>query len=166
MLRFTVAATPLGELTVAWTPSGVVATAFEGDDGEGFVRGLEQRLGTSAERNDRAGAALGREVSAYFAGRPRALRSPVDLALATTPFTRAVLEAAMHVPAGELRTYGDVAAEAGRPRAWRAAGTALRHCPIELWVPCHRIVPSGPGYGTYGGHPERREFLLRLEGAI
>jgi len=42
----------------------------------------------------------------------------------------------------------------------------MRVCPIELWIPCHRIVPAGPGFGTYGNHPERREFLLRLEGAI
>ena len=47
-----------------------------------------------------------------------------------------------------------------------AAGHALRVCPTELWIPCHRVVPAGPGFGTYGGHPERREFLLRLEGAI
>jgi O6-methylguanine-DNA--protein-cysteine methyltransferase len=42
----------------------------------------------------------------------------------------------------------------------------MRSCPIELWIPCHRIVPSGPGFGTYGDHPDRREFLLRLERAI
>jgi methylated-DNA-[protein]-cysteine S-methyltransferase len=72
----------------------------------------------------------------------------------------------MRVPYGELRTYGDLAATAGSPRAWRAAGHAMRVSPIELWIPCHRIVPAGPGLGTYGGHPERREHLLRLEGVI
>ena len=106
------------------------------------------------------------DARAYFARTVRALAVPADLRSAGTPFTRAVYEATIAVPYGELRTYGDVAAAAGRPRAWRAAGHALRVCPIELWIPCHRVVPAGPGFGTYGGHPERREFLLRLEGAI
>ena len=83
-----------------------------------------------------------------------------------TPFGRAVLERTCEVPYGELATYGDIAAAAGRPGAARAAGSALRRSPIELFVPCHRVVPAGPGYGRYGGHEDRRATLLRLEGAI
>ena len=77
-----------------------------------------------------------------------------------------VIDAARTLPYATMATYGDVAAKAGSSRAWRAAGTAMRNCPFELFVPCHRVVPAGPGFGAYGGHPERREFLLRLEGAI
>jgi methylated-DNA-[protein]-cysteine S-methyltransferase len=63
-------------------------------------------------------------------------------------------------------TYGDVAAAAGRPGAARAAGSTLASCPIELFVPCHRVVPAGPGLGSYGGADGRRAMLLRHEGAI
>ena len=159
MLRWTSAPTPLGELVVVVSDVGVVRTAFF--DGEPHTTELGD-----ARRTDRGLAALRRELAGYFAGTVLRFATPVDLSLTTGRFARSVLGATVRVPYGELRTYGDVAAAAGRPRAARAAGTALRHCPIELWVPCHRVVPAGPGFGSYGGHPERREFLLRLEGAI
>jgi methylated-DNA-[protein]-cysteine S-methyltransferase len=67
---------------------------------------------------------------------------------------------------GDPRELGDVAQKAGRPGAARAAGSALAKSPIELFVPCHRVVPSGPGLGRYGGAEDRRATLLRFEGAI
>ena len=70
------------------------------------------------------------------------------------------------IPYGQMWTYGDVAAAAGVARGGRAAGSALARCPIELFVPCHRVVRAGPSLGSYGRHDERRRFLLRLEGAL
>jgi len=157
-------ATPLGPLTVVVSTAGVVATEL----GDASDRFLDELVGAGDPRplRDDAGLAEVREdAEAYFGARAETFRTPVDLSFATG-FTRRVYEATIDVPYGELRTYGDVAAAAGSPRAFRAAGSALRHCPIELWIPCHRVVPAGPGFGTYGGHPERREFLLRLERAI
>jgi methylated-DNA-[protein]-cysteine S-methyltransferase len=110
-------------------------------------------------------AAAGRELERYFAGRLRRFRTPVDLRLGGSSFGRTVLEVVHSIPYGELWTYGDVAGLAGRPGAARAAGTWLRRSPIELFVPCHRVVPSGPGLGTYGDDG-RRATLLRLERAI
>ena len=161
-LRWTRVATPLGPLTVVASPSGVLATEL-GEASERFLEGAG--ADRALERDDDGLEAVRRDVADYFAGRLRTFRTPVDLAF-VSGFTRRVYEATIDVPYGELRTYGDVAAAAGSPRAFRAAGTALRHCPIELWIPCHRVVPAGPGFGTYGGHPERREALLRLEHAI
>ena len=150
--------TPLGPLTVVVSPEGVVCTTT-GDPGE-----LDELLGgRPVERPHRA---IVGEVEGYFARRRRTFRTPPDLRLVTTPFGRAVLERTCEVPYGEMATYGDIAGAAGRPGAARAAGTALRRSPIELFVPCHRIVPAGPGYGRYGGHEDRRATLLRLEGAI
>ena len=158
-LSWTAVETPLGSLAVAVSPAGVVAT----DVGGPHDRFLENLGG--ARLDDAGLGSVRRDVEAYFAGRSRRFAAPVDLSFAAA-FSKRVYEATMAVRYGELRTYGDVAAAAGSHRAYRAAGTALRQCPIELWIPCHRIVPAGPGFGTYGGHPERREFLLRLEGAI
>jgi methylated-DNA-[protein]-cysteine S-methyltransferase len=107
-----------------------------------------------------------RDLEAYFAGRPRPATTPVDLRLVGTPFARAVLDVTRTIPYAELWTYGDVAAAAGRPGAARAAGSALARCPIEIFVPCHRVVPAGSGLGTYGGADDRRATLLRFEGAI
>jgi methylated-DNA-[protein]-cysteine S-methyltransferase len=164
-LLLTRAATPLGSLAIAATDDGIVATAFTEDE-DAFAAHVEERFDGRARRNDEVLAPAREEAEGYFARRVRRFSVPVDLSVARTDFIRAVYRATMAVPYGGLRTYGDVAAEAGSPRGWRAAGHALRVCPVELWIPCHRIVPAGPGYGTYGGHPERREFLLRLEGAM
>jgi methylated-DNA-[protein]-cysteine S-methyltransferase len=75
------------------------------------------------------------------------MRTPADLRLVGTPFARSVLEVTQTIPFGEMWTYGDVAAHAGRPGAARAAGSALARSPIELFVPCHRVVPAGPSLG-------------------
>jgi methylated-DNA-[protein]-cysteine S-methyltransferase len=77
-----------------------------------------------------------------------------------------VLELVRTIPYGELWTYGDVAAAAGSARGGRAAGSALARCPIELFVPCHRVVRAGPSLGSYGRHDDRRRFLLALEGSL
>jgi methylated-DNA-[protein]-cysteine S-methyltransferase len=164
-LGFTSVATPLGELTIVATNVGIVASGFAADRGS-FLAQVEERLGARAARAERALTAAREDARAYFARTARVFSVPVDLRSTGTPLTRAGYQATIAIPYGELRTYGDVAAAAGRPRARRAAGHALRVCPTELWIPCHRVVPAGPGFGTYGGHPERREFLLRLEGAI
>jgi methylated-DNA-[protein]-cysteine S-methyltransferase len=164
-LRHASVRTPRGELTVAASDAGVVATDLA-EDRSAFLSWVEERFEAPAVRDVRGLAAELEEVRAYFAGDLRRFRTAVDLSPVRTDFFRAVYEAAIAVPYGELRTYGDLAGVAGRPRAARAAGHAMRVCPIDLWIPCHRIVPAGPGFGTYGNHPERREFLLRLEGAI
>jgi methylated-DNA-[protein]-cysteine S-methyltransferase len=111
-------------------------------------------------------AAVRREVGAYFAGRLRSFETPADLSPLGRGFARRVLEIVRAIPYGELWTYGDVAAAAGAPRGGRAAGSALARCPIELFVPCHRVVRAGPTLGRYGRHDERRRFLLELEGSL
>ena len=161
-LRHTTVPTPFGRFTVVVSPDGVVATT--GGDPRELVDELARRLGVIS----RAAAlrAATRDLEAYFGGRRAPMRTPADLCLVGTPFARAVLEITRTIPFGELWTYGDVAAKAGRPGAARAAGSALARSPIELFVPCHRVVPSGPGLGSYGGSEDRRATLLRFEGAI
>jgi methylated-DNA-[protein]-cysteine S-methyltransferase len=161
ILRHATFPTPLGPFTVVASGDGVMATT----SGEpvSLLEALERRL--EVRSRPAALRAAGRDLQAYFAGRGHALRTPVDLRLASTPFARAVLEVVAAIPYAEIWTYGDVAAGAGRPRAGRAAGTVLAHSPVELFVPCHRVVPAGPGLGSYGDD-DRRAFLLRLEHAI
>ena len=163
-LTYTLVTTPLGDLTIVANEAGIIASGF--GEGGATVLEAERRHDADARRSDRTLASARREAEAYFDGRLRAFRTPVDLSFAGDGFFRRAYEAATRVPFGEMRTYGDVAADAGSPRAWRAVGHAMAVCPIELWIPCHRVVPAGPGLGTYGGHPERREHLLRHEGAI
>lgn len=77
-------------------------------------------------------------------------------------FTRRVLFVVRRIPTGRVATYGDVAALAGRPTAWRAVGNIMRTCGTA-GVPCHRVVASGGRLGGYGDLYVKRE-LLRAEG--
>jgi methylated-DNA-[protein]-cysteine S-methyltransferase len=161
--------TPFGDLTIVCSGTGIVATAFaEGgpDDARG-LESLEAALGGPiAPAAGPSAAVLHREVAGYVRGEPDALRAPVDLRLVRAGFPRRVLEITRSIPFGELRTYGDVAAAAGSPRGGRAAGGALSRCPIELWVPCHRVVHADGHVGGYGRHEDRKRALLGHEGAV
>jgi methylated-DNA-[protein]-cysteine S-methyltransferase len=165
ILRHLTVATPLGPFSIVGSPIGVVATT--GEDVEDLLGRLVGRLEAEVRSApDARLRAAGRELDRYFAGRLRAFRTSVDLRLAGTPLARGILEVTRKIPYGELWTYGDVAAAAGRPGAARASGSTLAHSPIEIFVPCHRVVPAGPGLGSYGGDEDRRARLLRLEHAI
>ncbi|MGH9346236.1 MAG: MGMT family protein [Vicinamibacterales bacterium] len=78
-------------------------------------------------------------------------------------FTARVLAAVRRIPPGRVATYGDIAAMAGRPRAWRAVGNIMREC-RDAATPCHRVIASGGALGGYGGTLQIKRELLRAEG--
>jgi O-6-methylguanine DNA methyltransferase len=78
-------------------------------------------------------------------------------------FRGRVIAAVRRIPAGRVATYGDIAAMAGSPRAWRAVGTIMRTCG-DRGVPCHRVIGAAGALGGYGGSLEIKRQLLRLEG--
>jgi methylated-DNA-[protein]-cysteine S-methyltransferase len=162
----TTVGTPLGEMTFVASDDGVVWTTFSDDHDVPELDELEVRLASPIRSAARALAPVRREVDAYFRGTGQTFATPVDLSLVPEGFRRRVLEATIAIPYGELATYGDVAATAGSRRAGRAAGGALSRCPIELFVPCHRVVHAGGTIGGYGRHEDRKRWLLRHEGAI
>lgn len=160
------AATPIGALTAVVTDRGVAATWFHDDDDvevEASLVEAETLMGRAIPPAPRSLAGVRREIESYFAGTRRSFDTPVDLILGPTGFGRRVLEVTATIPFGELWTYGDVAAMAGSPRGGRAAGTALSRCPIELFVPCHRVVHVGGSIGGYGRHTDRKRFLIAFE---
>ena len=82
-----------------------------------------------------------------------------------TDFERDVWRKALDIPRGEVRPYGWVAAEIGRPKAVRAVGTALGHNPVPLIVPCHRVVRTDGHLGQYSlGGPDNKRTILASEG--
>ena len=82
-----------------------------------------------------------------------------------TPFQRSVLAALSTIPAGEVVTYGELAAAAGKPGAARAVGNVMASNPIPLILPCHRVVATN-GLGGFTGGLDIKRKLLRLEGAL
>jgi len=78
-------------------------------------------------------------------------------------FRTRVLAVVRRIPSGRVATYGDVAALAGRPRAWRAVGNIMREC-RDPFTPCHRVVAAAGALGGYGGNVQLKRALLRAEG--
>ncbi len=157
---------PLGRGYIAATAKGVVGVALPGRPEEAFLAelagGVSPRVLEVPERLDEAR----RELEEYFAGDRTSFELPLDWSLVTSGFYARVLRQTAKLPYGVTSTYGEVAARAGNPRAFRAAGTALATNPIPLVVPCHRVLRAGGVLGGYGGGPEMKRFLLELEGAI
>jgi methylated-DNA-[protein]-cysteine S-methyltransferase len=157
---------PLGPLVVAATPMGLVRISYtdlRGDDevlGE-LARRVSPRVLEAPARLD----PVRRELDEYFEGRRERFDVPIDWSH-LAGFTREVLRATANIAFGEVSTYAGVAAEAGSPRAVRAAGNALGANPMPVVVPCHRVLRTGGKLGGYTGGLEKKEFLLRLEGRL
>lgn len=69
------------------------------------------------------------------------------------------------IPTGRVATYGDIAASAGQPRAWRAVGNIMKNCSARD-VPCHRVIAAGGKLGGYGGNTAMKRALLQAEGVL
>ncbi len=126
-----------------------------------FVDYMQDEVGVEVEPDPDPDPRLVARVSEALAtGRTDV---PVDLS-SRSPFHQEVLRATARIPCGEVRTYGELAAIAGRPNAARAVGTAMARNPVPLLIPCHRVVPSSGGVGNYGCGSDLKAKLLANEG--
>jgi O-6-methylguanine DNA methyltransferase len=148
----------IGRLYVAWNGLGV--SAVESGD---FAASHAARTGRSVQSVESLPLDLIRRIERRLAG-DRRVRIDLDLR-GSSPFEQDVWHKALDIPRGEVRPYGWVAAEIGRPRAVRAVGTALGHNPVPLIVPCHRVVRTDGTIGQYSlGGPENKRTILVSEG--
>jgi len=154
---------PVGKLTLAATPAGLVRVSYYDTDQvlEELAGELSPRVLEAPGRLDR----VRRELDEYFAGTRHHFDVAIDWSLVRTPFRRAVLERTAKIPYGYTATYRDMAEAAGSRGAVRAAGTALGANPIPVVVPCHRVLRTGGDMGQYAGGVERKRYLLALEGS-
>ena len=161
---FTALDSPIGPLTIVTGRGGaVVRVGFAEEPVDHVLAGVAKGVGPRVLHTDRELAPVREAFEAYFAGAELTL--PYDLSLAT-PFRRRVLEAlASGTHRGDVVRYGELAARVGNPRASRAVGTACATNPVPVLVPCHRVLPSSGGVGSYGGGVPRKLALLELEGA-
>ncbi|MFP3853436.1 MAG: methylated-DNA--[protein]-cysteine S-methyltransferase [Anaerolineales bacterium] len=154
--------TPVGRLHLAATDRGLIEISFL-ESSEAFLRRLDPK--SHLIQDGPALARYRRQLQEYFDGRRRAFSLPTDLS-SVTEFQRLVLIATSRIPAGEVRSYGEIAEAIGRPRAARAVGQALGGNPIPIVLPCHRVVTSSGRLGGYAGGLKRKRTLLMLEGAL
>ena len=155
-------ASPIGPLFVAFNGIGVAAVE-QAPDGASFERDHVARFARPAYRVAALPARLAAAIDRRLAG-DRRKRIDLDLR-GRTAFERDVWTKALEIPRGEVRPYGWIAAEIGRPKAVRAVGTALGHNPVPLIVPCHRVVRSDGFIGQYSlGGPANKRTILSAEG--
>jgi methylated-DNA-[protein]-cysteine S-methyltransferase len=164
MLTVSAVDSPIGLLTLARGPSGLLRLALAGETPSSVAEDLRKRFRIRAREDDAALADVRDELDRYFAGELQEFGVELDWTLAHG-FRRACCEAMMHIPYGATVTYGELAASAGNPRAVRAAGQACATNPIAIIGPCHRVLASD-GFGGYGGGLDQKATLLALEGAL
>ena len=160
--RYATIETPLGPVFVAWNGRGVswVTPAGDRDD---FELRFRVTVGREVQAADALPETLADAIRRRLDG-DRRVRIPLDFR-GHTPFEVAVWTKALEIPRGEVRPYGWIAAEIGKPKAVRAVGTALAHNPVPLVVPCHRVVRSDGMIGQYSmGGPDAKRRILAAEG--
>jgi methylated-DNA-[protein]-cysteine S-methyltransferase len=164
-VTYTTVDSPIGPLLVAATNRGLVRVSFRQERHDDVLNDLVVRISPRVLEAPAQLDEARRELEQYFEGERREFELPLDWRL-SRGFRCEVLRKLVRVPYGETATYAEMALRAGRPRAYRAAGSACGSNPMPIVVPCHRVVPSGGGLGGYGGGLDMKRFLLRLEGAL
>jgi AraC family transcriptional regulator of adaptative response/methylated-DNA-[protein]-cysteine methyltransferase len=158
-IRYAMLDTPLGQMLVAATRKGICRLTFDDD-----VTALRRRFpNATVLPADTAMAALVSGVLQAIETPAAAPDLPIDVA--GTAFQEAVWRELRKIPAGETRSYADIAAAIGEPGAVRAVGTANGSNPVAVLVPCHRVIRSDGTLGGYAGGLDRKRKLLAAEGA-
>jgi len=164
-IRWSLIDTALGRALVATTERGICAVELGSDDakleanlrGE-FPKATLQRV--DAGRDEFLGPRV-RAVADVLAGK----RAQVDIDMLGTAFQKKVWDALMKIPKGETRSYAEVAASLGAPRASRAVASACAHNRLAIVVPCHRVVRGDGSLGGYRWGLPLKERLLERERA-
>ena len=156
--------TPVGPLLVGVTDHGVCRISFDPDP-EHQLETLARQFGPRVLRSSKPVDRVRRELDEYFAGRRHHFDVEPDLR-PVAGYHRRVLTELANVEYGHTTTYGALAALTGNPRAARAVGTVMNRNPVPIVLPCHRVVGASGSLTGYGGGLDRKEWLLRLEGAI
>ncbi|HEX4693341.1 bifunctional DNA-binding transcriptional regulator/O6-methylguanine-DNA methyltransferase Ada [Sphingomonas sp.] len=158
-VRWTIADTSLGKLLIAATDKGLCRVAFD-EDALALARHFPKAEIVSGGA---ALAELAARVVATVESPDRDHDLPIDVQ--GTAFQEAVWQALRAIPAGETRSYAELAAAAGNPKAVRAVGSACGANHVAVVVPCHRAQRSDGSIGGYAYGVERKVALLAREGA-
>lgn len=156
-IRWAITATSLGPILVAATDKGVCRLAFGEDAADLAGRFPRARLEEGGESFRQLVTAVVASVEDPGKG------GMIPLDVRGTAFQERVWQALRAIPPGETRSYAELAAAAGHPRAVRAAGSANGANPVAVLIPCHRVVRGDGTLGGYAWGEERKRALLERE---
>lgn len=155
---------PIGAFLIAADEAGTLRAVDFWADEAALRRLLRRQYGDVPVEAGPAPAPIRKAFAAYFAGDIRAL-DQIPVATVGTGFQRKVWAALRRIPAGETRSYGELAAEIGDPGSQRAVGLANGQNPIAIVIPCHRVIGADGSLTGFGGGLPRKRWLLTHEGA-
>lgn len=159
-ITWAVTETDLGTMLLAATEKGICRLSF--DEGEADLRThFPKALLKHGADQPQFQALLSGAVAAVAT--PSA-RPDLPLDVNGTDFQQAVWRALQRIPAGETRSYAQLAASIGMPKAVRAVGSANGANPVSVLIPCHRVIRTDGSLGGYAWGLERKAALLRREG--
>ncbi|QLL12393.1 methylated-DNA--[protein]-cysteine S-methyltransferase [Pseudomonas chlororaphis] len=148
---------PVGQLTLVARGAKLAAILWESE------RENRVRLGSLQPADDHPVLLeTERQLKEYFAGSRD--RFELELDFVGTEFQRKVWQALLTIPFGETRSYSQIAAQVGSPKAVRAVGAANGRNPISIIAPCHRVVGASGSLTGFAGGLQAKQFLLALEG--
>jgi len=157
-VRWTTFESPLGEMLIAATSKGICRLTFD-DSEESLMRIFPRATIVKDE------GGLRELVKGALGAIERPLAMPdLPIDVAGTAFQEAVWRELRKIPAGETRSYAEIAAAIGAPKAVRAVGSANGDNHVCVLIPCHRVIRSDGSLGGYGGGIERKKKLLASEG--
>lgn len=157
-IHWAVVPTTIGPMLVAATDKGVCRLSFDEDEAE-----LRRRFPNADLVQG------GAEFEKLLADVVASVEAPGDFAhipldVKGTAFQEACWKALREIPPGETRSYADIAAAAGNPRAVRAAGSANARNNVAVLIPCHRVIRSDGDLGGYAYGLDIKRELLKREG--
>ena len=148
--------TPIGKIVIE--EEGEAITALYIDNNTDGAKKTENGAETPLLQETK------KQLMEYFAGTRREFELPI--CLRGTEFRKKVWNALRQIPYGETRSYAEVAAAIGNPKASRAVGGANHYNPIMIIVPCHRVIWEDGRLTGFGGGLFANEYLLTLERKI
>lgn len=140
----------LGKLAITIVSDNITSLVFDGkksgdDEGEATLT-----------------RKISKQLDEYFVGKRRIFE--LTLQYKGTPFQMKVWKYLQTIPYGKTVSYQTVAKSIGHPKSARAVGTACKHNPIPIIIPCHRVISATGAFGEYAGGKTRKIKLLKLEG--
>ena len=158
VIRWSLVDTSLGQMLIAATEKGICRLSFDEDEGALTARFPRAEIAPA----DAAMAELAKGAVAAVEHPNRMPDLPLDVA--GTAFQEAVWQELRRIPAGETRSYAEIAAAVGKPKAVRAAGSANGANNVAVLIPCHRVVRTDGTLGGYAYGLDRKAKLLAREG--
>ena len=164
-LRFDRQKSPIGTMLLATNDQDVLYSLDFEDFEPRMHKLLKRYYGNVQLERGNVAMPIRAALENYFAGDFAAFAG-LAVGAGGTDFQRDVWNRLRNISAGQTMSYGDLAAEVGRPSASRAVGLANGANPVAIVVPCHRVIGSNGALTGYGGGLPRKRWLLDHERAI